>query len=111
MLGAEVLYHDTGWNTVDGTIIPYVNGWFLACMRDVFMEMKGFDWITFSPHDFEDIDLSLRFHLEKMKLTQLDCASGLRHMGARTAPYGNERTEITKANQRKFREKWSGRLE
>lgn len=108
----EVLSHDTGWNTIDKTIIPYVNGWFVACTREVFDELEGFDWLTYGIADYEDIDLSLKAYFAGVELKQLECMrfNGLRHMGAQTLNYGEERLKQTNANRKKFVAKWSGRL-
>jgi len=113
LIGAQVLYHDTGWNTINGIIIPYVNGWFVSCHRDAWKRLKGFDWLTYGIADYEDIDLSLTALSRGMKLKQLTCSNnhGLRHIGAQTIPYSPKREAHTKENQKKFIAKWESRIE
>ena len=57
LIGGELLQHDTGWNMFNKTLVPYLNGWFLACHNTVWREMGGFD-PRYGRYDYEDIDKS-----------------------------------------------------
>ena len=107
LLGGEYLFHDTGWNVIDGTIIPYLTGWLLACHKDIWADLGGFDpiWGRF---DYEDIDLSLTAIMKGYTLKPL--SSKFYHMAAQTAPYDVARERITKENQQKFIKKWRGKI-
>ena len=104
LIGAELLDRDTGWNVLDGKVIPYLTGWLLACHRDVWKELGGFD-MRYGRHDYEDIDLSLTAATKGYAFRVLE-KSKLRHMAAQTAPYDVARERITKENQQKFIKKW-----
>jgi GT2 family glycosyltransferase len=108
LMGAELLKDDTGWNKVDGKVVPYLNGYFIACHKDVWKAIGGFD-LRYGKHDYEDIDLSASATSLGYQLVQLSDIK-IRHMGAQTAPYGDDREKITRENQQKFMEKWSGKI-
>ena len=107
LIGGELLDRDTGWNVLDGTIIPYLTGWLLACHKDIWADLGGFD-IKYGRHDYEDIDLSLTATTKGYALRVL--SSKFYHMAAQTAPYDVTRERITKENQQKFIEKWRGKI-
>lgn len=112
LLGGEIIYWPGGWNEFefDGKkmVVPYCNGWLLACTREVWDNMGGFDVETYGKFDFEDIDLSmnalslgydlLSLNLPKHKLNHL---SGVTIRGLNV-----DRMEITKKNREKFIKKW-----
>ncbi|GAG78866.1 unnamed protein product, partial [marine sediment metagenome] len=108
LVGQELLEHDTGWNTFNGKTISYLNGWLVACPKDVWEDIGGFDE-RFGLHDYEDIDLSFSATNKGYKLVQIDGAK-LQHLGAQTASYGDERMAITLQNKDKFVKKWEGKL-
>jgi len=108
LFGAELLDWDTGWNKIGNTIIPYLNGWFLACHRQIWESIGGFDSI-YAKYDFEDVDLSLTAKQNGHSLVAI-AGLPLRHLGAQTAPYGSEREAITRLNQQRFIEKWKDRI-
>ena len=107
LIGGEYLFHDTGWNVIDGTIVPYLNGWLMACHKDIWKELGGFD-PRYGKHDYEDIDLSLTATTKGYALRVL--SSKFHHLAAQTAPYDIARERITKGNQQKFIEKWRGKI-
>lgn len=104
MVGGVLYEHDTGWNTFDGVIYPYLEGWLLA--------MKSKDWETFggfderyTPSDFEDIDLSttaLKLGYDLVPLNH----QGLKHLGGQSYGYTPKREARTKENREKFKKKW-----
>ena len=106
LIGAELLQHDTGWNVFNNTIIPYLHGWFLACHRDVWEKLGGFDWELYGASDYEDIDLCVAAHQNNIMLVQLK-NQVLKHLVARTFGYTDERRERTEGNKIKFAKKWN----
>jgi len=118
LVGAELMDWDTGWNKIQGTIIPYLNGWFLSCTAESWKELGGFD-DRYAPFDYEDVDLSLTALTLGYELVQLYDSlipqrmgeqTPLRHMGGRTAMYNEERGDITRRNRQRFIEKWQPRM-
>lgn len=114
LIGNEVIYWDGGWNSfeVQGKkiIIPYANGWFLACTKKIWKELGGFDWKTYGKYSFEDVDISASAILKGINVVALN-SKNIEHMGAQTAPYSPERNEITTKNRLKFIAKWGDDLE
>ena len=108
LVGAELLEQDTGWNTFNGKTISYLNGWLVACPKDVWDDIGGFDE-RFGLHDYEDIDLSFAAIHKGYKLVRISGAT-FDHLGAQTANYGDERMAITLSNKAKFEEKWKDEL-
>jgi len=111
-IGGRVLYYDTGWNTFDfdgkRTVIPYCEGWLLACTSDAWKELGGFDPI-FHPYDMEDIDISLMATSLGYDLVGLDLPY-LQHIsGATIAKVNPNRQAITIRNKQRFYDKWKER--
>lgn len=103
--GGRLLDWDTGWNTFDGIVYPYVEGWILDTWKSNWEQLGYFDE-RFVPCDMEDIDLSTS--ARKMGMTLTTYPEGyVSHGGGHSIKYGEEREKITKANKEKFREKWS----
>ena len=113
VLGNEVIWFDGGWNSFETkkgkTIVPYINGYFIACTRQVWDSMDGFDPL-YGKYAMEDVDISMQAQQLGYKLVALN-STKLKHIGAQTAPYTPEREEITKQNKIKFAEKWKAELE
>jgi GT2 family glycosyltransferase len=104
LVGGELLDFDTGWNKFNGRVVPYLNGWLLACTRTAWGELGGFD-PRYGISDAEDIDLCMTavqkgFRLEPLRRNHLF------HMGGQTAGYGPEREKRTRENLKKFEKKW-----
>lgn len=104
LVGGEYYDTYTGWNRFDDTVIPYLNGWFLACTKEAWKELGGFDQ-RYGISDFEDIDLSYSASKAGFRLTCIS-QSKLRHLGGQTAGYGPDRRKRTIENASKFKEKW-----
>lgn len=104
LIGGRLLDWDTGWNTFDGKMHIYLEGWFLATGKAQWEELGYFDE-RYSPHDMEDIDLSTTAISKGWTLSELP-AGMVSHIGAQSIGYNEEREKITKENREKFRLKW-----
>lgn len=109
LFGGRLLYHDTGWNVFnfDGkdTIVPYLEGWLIACKKLIWKDLGGFDE-NFKPYDYEDLDLSLNASLKGYELVPLD-SPYLQHMsGATISKVNPNRQSITVRNREYFYNKW-----
>ena len=104
LVGGRLLDFDTGWNKFGDVIVPYLEGWLLACRREVWQELGGFD-LRYRPCDYEDMDLSYSASRKGIALIELNTLH-LKHLGGRTIGYGDKRSEITLRNREKFRDKW-----
>jgi len=116
LIGGEIIYWPGGWNefVVDGhkMVIPYCNGWLLACNREVWDNMGGFDVETYGKFDFEDIDLSTNALSHGYDLLSLNFPKhALNHLSGVTIRALNiDRMEITKKNREKFIKKWQSKF-
>ena len=109
LIGGRVIYFDTGWNTFnfDGkpTTIPYCEGWLLACTKDAWKDIGGFD-DRYAPYDYEDIDISLTATTKGYKLVGLN-NSQLEHLSGQTIMTVNpDRMVVTERNRIRFYDKW-----
>lgn len=104
LFGGRLLDYDTGWNSFDGRVFPYLEGWLLATDKSVWEELGYFDE-RFAPNDMEDVDLSTSALASGCILFPIPDGYAT-HIGAQTLKYTPEREEITKKNREKFREKW-----
>lgn len=104
LVGGKLLNFDTGWNTFDGKVFPYIEGWLMACTKDAWNEFGGMD-VNLAPHDFEDVDLSTTAVSLGYSLIAID-ANKTQHIGAQTIGYNPEREALTRRNREKFKEKW-----
>ena len=105
--GGRYLTHDTGWNTFNGTTFYYLEGWFVVCPRCQFESVGRWD-TKFDPHDYEDIDLSLRARRFGYVLQQIPDGF-VEHLGYGTI--GRKKTMdarqiITNRNRLYFMDKW-----
>ena len=108
-IGGEVLWHDTGWNRIGDTIVPYANGWLLACTKSAWLDIGGFD-LAFGKFDAEDLDLSISAVKRGYILKALE-KSKLKHIGGATIyKLYPDRQEYTKRNIQYLKEKWEGKL-
>lgn len=104
LVGARLLDYDTGWNSLGGVIQNYLEGWFLAFKKSEWDKFGGFDTrYTFA--DMEDLDLSVTYQRCGGQLVLLE--NEMIHLGAQTYKYSLEREANTRANQEKWREKWT----
>lgn len=81
LVGSRIRYDAHG--SVDGTPLPYLDGWCLAGMRDDLLELGGFDETYAEPSYYSDNDLCLRARAAGMRLRQVDVA--LHHKESATA--------------------------
>ncbi len=104
LIGGRIVYWDSGWNTINNTIFPYCEGWLLACTKEVWDNLGGFD-PRYAPQDFEDVDRSATAIEMGYRLVGLN-SPHLKHIGGQTANYNEKRLAITNRNKQKFFEKW-----
>jgi len=112
LIGNEMIDYPAGWNEfeIDGKklIVPWLNGFWLACKRNDWKELGGFDPL-YGKYTYEDLDLcthavELGFSVVSMK------SPFLHHMGAATTGYTPERQKITEQNREKYFAKWKDKL-
>ena len=113
-IGNEFLNRPTGWNefVVKGKkgFVPYVNGWFIACTKDAWNEIGGFD-LYLRQMDYEDVDISATAVSMGYNLVGINLPF-LRHLGGQTVyPLYPNRQEYTIKNRQLFISKWGDRLE
>lgn len=104
LMGGRYLDWDTGWNTFNGKIFPYLEGWILTTSRENWKLLGYFD-DRYAPNDMEDVDLSAKA-LERGMFLETYPDGYVSHVGAQSISYGPEREKITIENKRKFRKKW-----
>lgn len=103
--GGKLLNFDTGWNKFYGKIYPYIEGWLLACTKEAWDTIGGFD-DRFAPCDFEDIDFTTAALSKGYGVIALDNPK-IVHLGAQSIGYNLEREKGTNINKIKFEEKWT----
>lgn len=104
VLGPTLYTTDTGWNKFGERIIPYVEGWCIACHKYVWNTLGLFN-PQYAPSDYEDVDFSYKAVSQGAKLVQL--RGGLiQHLGAKTYGYNPERLARTQRNRKIFAEHW-----
>jgi GT2 family glycosyltransferase len=103
LVGNTLADWDTGWNTFNGKVFPYLEGYFLAASKQIWEDIS-FD-TRFAPNDYEDVDLSTQAYKLGYPVVPLNC-SFIRHLGAGTIGYNPEREKLTRINQEKFAKKW-----
>lgn len=100
LVGPVIRYDSHG--AVDGTPLPYVDGWCLAGMRDDLLELGGFDESFEEPAYFSDNLLSFRARCAGMTLRE--APTGIRHLASVTS--GGEHApgvmEAARANYERF---------
>lgn len=106
LIGGQVLSYDTGWNVVEGRgAVPYCAGWLIACTRDVWDRLGGFDPI-YSPYDYDDIDLSTTAQFLGIKLVALN-SPFLHHLsGVTIRSTGADRLSVTQKHRILWLSKW-----
>jgi len=110
LMGGEVIYWDGGWNsfTIKGkkTVIPYANGWLLACTSEVWATLDGFDSI-YRRYDYEDIDLSTQALAKGYDIIGLNSKNVEHlHQGTTISTLGVDRMSHTKKNREIYKAKW-----
>ena len=109
LVGGIVYNGSTGWNQFGTKVFPYAEGWLLACTKEAWKDLGGFDE-RFCPSDYEDVDLSTTAIEKGYELHSLN-NPGLRHIGGQSIGYNEVREEQTKKNQKKFEQKWIKEME
>jgi GT2 family glycosyltransferase len=103
LYGPRLLSGNTGWNKFGDVIVPYLEGYFIACTRTTWNVIGGFD-PGIVPADFEDVDLSYAAAQKGVQLKQLDVQVVHRPGGHWN---GNpQRRTITEKNRTFFANKW-----
>jgi GT2 family glycosyltransferase len=105
LAGGKVYRNDTGWNRFGGSIVPYVDGYFLAAYKETWKDLGYFD-PAYAPGDFEEIDLARKAMMEQCDLVEIP-NNGITHFGAQSYGYTDERRERTVRNREYFKKKWS----
>lgn len=108
IVGGRLLDWDTGWNAINDTVFPYLEGWILGASKEAWQTLGYFDE-QYAPNDMEDVDLSTQaifwdYHLSTFPEGYVS------HIGAQSISYGDEREKGTKKNKERFGEKWSSLL-
>jgi GT2 family glycosyltransferase len=106
LVGNELIDFDSGWNTFNGKVFPYLVGYFLAASKEIWDDIS-FD-SRFAPNDFEDVDLSTQAYALGYPVIALN-SPFIKHMGAGTLGYNPEREKLTRRNQKKFFDKWTSK--
>lgn len=103
VFGANLIAFDTGWNRFGDDVVPYLEGWCIACRRDTFDALGGFDE-RYTPCDYEDVDLSMVATVQGRRLRRMSLP--LVHIGNQTGRLLESRVNITRRNRDLFYEKW-----
>lgn len=104
LVGGKYYDWDTGWNTFDKKIFPYLEGWLLATYKSNWKLLGYFDE-RFAPNDYEDIDISTTALSKKIYLEALPHDIAI-HFSGQTLGYNPKREELTIRNREKFIDKW-----
>ena len=116
LLGGDIIYYPGGWNEFEfdnkKMVVPYCNGWLLACTREVWDNLGGFDVDTFGKFDMEDIDLSMNALSHGYDLLSLNLPRHQLHhiSGVTIKSLKIDRMKITEMNREKFIAKWKPRF-
>ena len=108
IMGGILYENSTGWNefTYKGKsrIFKYLEGWLLIFTKSAWEDVGGFDE-RYVPNDYEDVDISTSWLAKGYTLASLS-SDKVRHLGAQTIGFSNERQALTERNREKFRKKW-----
>lgn len=105
-VGGKLLDWDTGWNSFNGTVFPYIEGWLMATSKSGWEEIGYLD-DNYAPSDMEDVDVSTKAISLGYRLIPLNNPH-IRHAGAQSIGYNPKREAITLRNKEYFRKKWIG---
>ena len=114
LVGGQIIDWAGGWNEINYNgskrFIPYLAGWLLACRKETWKELGGFD-PRYGVYDYEDVDLSTTAISKGIPLIVTD-SSHLQHLsGATIASMKVDRRSQTLKNQKIYHEKWQGQWE
>lgn len=109
LIGNRLVNFDGGWNGFEykeeRVFVPYLEGWFIACVKPIWEKLGGFDPI-YAPSDMEDVDLSTTAKYMGIPIIPLNCTK-LYHLGAQSYGFNPTREARTKANREKWLSKWA----
>ena len=112
LIGNELINYPAGWNEFEirgkKILIPWLNGYWLACSSKIWKMLGGFDPI-YGKHDYEDVDISTKALIIGLTLVPLNSPL-IKHLGTQTIGYTAERLAITTKNREKYLQKWSDKL-
>lgn len=113
-IGGETVWWDGGWNSfiIDGhkTVVPYANGWLIACTKECWDKLGGFD-PRYGKFDYEDVDISTSAILNGYDIIPLKSSYVKHeHQGATISTLGVDRLAHTKKNRELYIEKWESIL-
>lgn len=115
LAGGKIIYWPAGWNEfeVEGnkSVIPYVEGWLVACTRTAWDELGGWD-TRYGKFDYEDVDLSTKALSLGYNLVSMETSLHfplVRHIGGATigSLKNVNRLDQTTHNRQVFIDKWS----
>jgi len=114
IIGGRIIYWDSGWNTLDiygnKTIIMYPEGWLIACTKEMWNRIGGFDRI-YGKFDAEDIDIGAWAVYNDIPLIDLE-SPYLNHISGQTIyKIYPDRMDYTKRNIIALKQKWTSLLE
>lgn len=104
-VSGRLLDFDTGWNNFHDCVVPYVEGWFIACHRGAWDDIGGMDE-NIKPYDAEDIDFAIKAKEKGYVLVNFD-SDYLQHIRGQTIDLDSKRRRITEQNIRYVQEKWT----
>lgn len=104
LVGGIVYNSSTGWNQFGQRVFNYAEGWLLACTKEAWLDLGGFDE-RFIPSDYEDVDISTTALEKGYELYSLNEAK-IRHIGGQSIGYNEQREEQTRRNRNLFEAKW-----
>lgn len=113
LLAGRLVNFPGGWNEfdIDGRhlVVPYAEGWLLACTKKAWKELGGFD-TRYGKFDYEDVDLSTTALEKNFSIVGLN-SNKVHHLVGRTiATLGIDRQSITTGNRSIYLEKWRDKL-
>lgn len=109
LIGGMIWYNDTGWNNMPNVgVVPYADGWLLACHKDTWRILGGFDG-SFGRADFEDVDLSTTAWYKGVKIIPFAKVK-VQHLGGQTVNRAMpDRYAHTLMNKEVWIKKWETR--
>lgn len=104
IIGNRFINFDSGWNVFNDAIFCYLEGWLLACTKDAWNDIGGFDE-QFGSSDYEDVDFSTTAIRKGYDLVSLDNPK-ITHIGGQSYGFNPKREARTNENKEKFKAKW-----
>ena len=112
LVGGQLIDWAGGWNEIEYkggiSIVPYLAGWLLACTRETWKLLGGFD-PRFGVFDYEDMDLCTTARVLGIPLIPLN-SPALAHMSGETIrTLAMDRYSQTMKNKDVYHRKWQGK--